>query len=113
MSKHFCLYAILLLFAVSLSLQYFRIMQRKRIIKMSEKYISGRSFENDWNTAGKGFASIFKDYNRMRMVKKFAGQLPDEILHRLRKFRILCTVEQVTTLTTLLIAAFAYRICYL
>jgi len=111
MSKHICLYAILLLFVASLSLQYFRIRMRKQLIDITEQFVLGKAFEDDWKKAGEGFGAVFKDFKRMRVVKKSTSYLPDHILERLQKFKILCTVEQATTISTLLTAAFAYKFC--
>ena len=111
MSKHFCLYGFLILFVASLTLQYFRARMRKTIICMAEQYIDGKEFENAWKKAGEGHRTIFKDLLRMRLVKKSTSRLPGHMLNHLRKFRILSTVELTTTISMLLVAAFAYKIC--
>jgi len=111
MSKHACLYGILLLFGVSFSLQFFRIKMRKKIIDMTEPLVPGKAFEDDWKNAGEGIGAVFRDFRKMRLVKKFAGLLPGQILAQLQNFKILCTIELATTLGTLFAAAFAYKIC--
>ena len=111
MSKHVCLYGILLLFAVSLSLQYFRIKMRKQIIDMTQQFVPGKAFEDDWKNVGEGPGAVFRDFRRMRLVKRFARLLPVHILTRLQRFRILSAIELATTIFTLLFAAFAYKIC--
>ena len=84
---------------------------RKQIINLTEEFVPGKEFEDDWKKAGEGLGAVLRDFRRMRLVKKFARLLPGHILTRLKKFEILCTVEQVTTISTLLAAAFAYKIC--
>lgn len=111
MSKHVCLYVILLLFACSIALQYFRIRMRKQITSLAEPHVLGKAFEGHWKKADEGFGAVFKDFKRMRLVKKSTSNLPDHILERLNRFKILCTVEQATTISTLLAAAFAYKFC--
>jgi hypothetical protein len=111
MSKHVCLYGILLLFAVSLFLQYFRIKMRKQIIDMTEQFVPGNEFEGDWRKAGEGPGAVFRDFRRMRLVKNFVRLLPSHILTRLQTYKVLCTIELTTTISTLLVAVFAYKIC--
>ncbi len=84
---------------------------RKQIIDISEQFVLGTSIEGAWKKANEGFGRVFRDFKKMRLVNKSTGYLPDHILVRLQKFRILCAIEQVTTISMLLAAAFAYKFC--
>ena len=111
MSKHFCLYGFLILFVASITLQFIRARLRKKIIKMAEQYVPGKEFENEWKKAGNGLGAIFGDLRRMRLLRNSVSHLPSHILNSLRRFRILSAVELTTTISMLLVAVFAYKIC--
>lgn len=111
MSKHVCLYGFLVLFIASLSMQFLRAKMRKKIVRQYNPSVHGTEFEAAWEAAGKGLGIVFHDSNKMRLLKKNSHQLPNDILEQIRKFKILSAVELTTTISMLLVAAFAYLIC--
>jgi len=111
MPKQICLYALLILFIASLTLQFIRVRLRKKIVQGSEKYIPGTGIEYEWSKADEGLRAIFADMKRMNLLKNSTGHLPGHIHTSLRNFRILNAVELTTTLSLILLAAFGYKIC--
>lgn len=111
MTKQFCLYAFLILFFASITLQFVRLKMRKRIVQMAEQHFLGTAIQHEWNKAGEGLRSVFADMKRMGIVKNSTGHLPVPLLTRLRNYRILSAIELTTTVSMLLVAALGYKFC--
>lgn len=111
MTKQFCLYAFLILFFASITLQFVRLKMRKRVVQMAEPYIRGTAIHHDWNKAGEGLRSVFADMKRMGIVKRSTGHFPDPVLIQLRTYRIFSAIELITTVSMLMVAAFGYKFC--
>jgi hypothetical protein len=84
---------------------------RKQITVLAEQFVLETELGDDWKKSGTGIGAVFTDFKRLRLVKKSTSYLPDHILERLKKFKALCAIEQATTISALLAAAFAYTFC--
>lgn len=111
MSKQFCLYGFLFLFIASLSMQYYRARLRKKIVQMVDPAGLAIDDQYKWHSVDNSFDFLFKDFRKLRIVKRNSKELSNEIRDKLGYYRRFSRLELFVTVSMLFFATFAFYIC--
>jgi len=99
------------LFIASLVMQFIRARKRQRLVKRVDITALPIHDQQNWQAMEESLFSMFKDFRQLQLVKKNLNLLPSEILQEFYRYRRFSRVEMVVTLSMLIFAVSAYKIC--
>jgi len=106
-----CLLILIGLFVASLVMQFIRARKRQHLVKQVDISALPIHDQQKWRTMKNSLFSMFKDFRQLQLVKKNLSLLPSEILQEFYRYRRFSRVELVVTVSMILFAVSAYKIC--
>lgn len=92
-------------------MQYFRSRKRERLVSRMDPSQLSANDQFRWHEISNSFDSLFKDFPKLRILKKYEQELPADVSTKLNRYKLFSNLELVVTISMLLFAAFAYKFC--
>jgi hypothetical protein len=106
-----CALVFLCLLLASMIMQFRRAKMRKRIVRQVNSDLFTIHDQLKWAAVDESFDFLFKDFRKLQIAKRNLGNLPSDFCSDLKRYSNLSRAEIAVTITMLLFAGFAYRIC--
>jgi hypothetical protein len=106
-----CIIIFLCLFIASMLMQWVRAKARKKLVSQADPAVLPSKDHEKWLAIANGLDFMFKDFRKLQIAKRNLDRFPREFISGYRHYCVLSRIEMTVTITMLLFAVTAYRLC--
>lgn len=106
-----CVFVILALILASMVMQFVRAKKRQKLVRKLDHSLLSVHDQQQWRSVESSFDPLFKDFRKLRIVRRNSSLLPGELKNEFDRYRNFSRVEILVTTSMVLFCVFAFYLC--